>query len=198
MGQVPPPAEAARFHVMMIVTIVIGAAVLYTGVDPVMMTEYSVVFSATAVPLTYLPILIVANDSQYLVDHTDGRVTNAFASMYLVIILVASLAARPLMIVTGARDGVDRHRHVGPSASRRESVRRTRTREIPKRSRRIRPLSTQGHRPASPSLFDHARRFHHSAVELAALETDAPKGRGLSCATGVRRFHVRSCSISGQ
>jgi Mn2+/Fe2+ NRAMP family transporter len=101
-GKFRRPAEAARFHVVMIVTIVTGAAVLYTGVDPIMVTEYSVVFSAIALPLTYLPILIVANDSQYMGDHTNGRVTNMLASGYLVIILAASLAAIPLMIVTGA------------------------------------------------------------------------------------------------
>jgi Mn2+/Fe2+ NRAMP family transporter len=101
-GKFRRPAEAARFHVVMFVAIVLGAAVLFTGVDPIMVTEYSVVFSAIALPLTYLPILIVANDSQYMGDETNGRLINAFGSVYLVIILAASLAAIPLMIVTGA------------------------------------------------------------------------------------------------
>jgi manganese transport protein len=101
-GKFRRPAEAARFHVVMFVAIVLGAAVLFTGVDPIMVTEYSVVFSAIALPLTYLPILIVANDSQYMGDKTNGRLINAFGSVYLVIILAASLAAIPLMIVTGA------------------------------------------------------------------------------------------------
>jgi hypothetical protein len=35
-------------------------------------------------------------------DDTNGKVTNMFASAYLAIILAASLAAIPLMIVTGA------------------------------------------------------------------------------------------------
>src|SRR3954451_2814385 len=101
-GKFRRPAEAARFHVVMFVAIVTGAAVLFTGVDPIMVTEYSVVFSAIALPLTYLPILIVANDSEYMGDETNGRVTNTLASVYLVIILAASLSAIPLMIVTGA------------------------------------------------------------------------------------------------
>jgi Mn2+/Fe2+ NRAMP family transporter len=61
-----------------------------------------VVFSAIALPLTYLPILIVANDPGYMGDYVNGRATNALASLYLVVILAASLAAIPLMIVTGA------------------------------------------------------------------------------------------------
>ena len=101
-GKFRRPAEAARFHVVMFVTIVVGSAVLFTGVDPILVTEYSVVFSAIALPLTYLPILIVANDAQYMGDETNGKVMNTLASVYLVIILAASLSAIPLMIVTGA------------------------------------------------------------------------------------------------
>ena len=78
-GKFRRPAEAARFHVVMFVAVVVGAAVLFTGVDPIMVTEYSVVFSAIALPLTYLPILIVANDSQYMGDETNGKVTNMLA-----------------------------------------------------------------------------------------------------------------------
>lgn len=101
-GKFRRPAEAARFHLSMIICLLVGLAVLSTGVDPVLVTEYSVVFSAIALPLTYLPILIVANDPQYMREHVNGRAVNALGMVYLVIILVASIAAIPLMIVTGA------------------------------------------------------------------------------------------------
>jgi Mn2+/Fe2+ NRAMP family transporter len=101
-GKFRRPAQAARFHLAMIICLFIGLAVLVTGVDPVLVTEYSVVFSAIALPLTYLPILIVANDPQYMGQHVNGRPVNVLAVVYLVIILAASLAAIPLMIVTGA------------------------------------------------------------------------------------------------
>ena len=101
-GKFRRPAQAARFHLSMMVCLLVGIAVLATGVDPVLVTEYSVVFSAIALPLTYLPILIVANDPQYMREHVNGRVVNVLGMVYLVIILVASIAAIPLMIVTGA------------------------------------------------------------------------------------------------
>jgi Mn2+/Fe2+ NRAMP family transporter len=101
-GKFRRPAEAARFHTVMLVTVIVCAAVLFTGVDPILVTEYSVVFSAIALPLTYLPILIVANDPGYMGEHVNGRALNAAGSFFLVIILAASLAAIPLMIVTGA------------------------------------------------------------------------------------------------
>ena len=77
-------------------------AILATGVDPILVTEYSVVFSAVALPLTYLPILIIANDREYMGDEVNGRGMNAVGTVYLVIILVAAIAAIPLLIVTGA------------------------------------------------------------------------------------------------
>jgi len=101
-GKFRKPAEAARFHTVMLVVVISCAAVLFTGVDPILVTEYSVVFSAIALPLTYLPILIVANDSGYMGKYVNGRATNVVASLYLILILAASLAAIPLMIVTGA------------------------------------------------------------------------------------------------
>ena len=79
-----------------------GVGILLTTVDPILVTEYSVVFSALALPLTYLPILVVANDRTYMGPHANGRVANALGSVYLVVVVVASLAALPLMLVTGA------------------------------------------------------------------------------------------------
>ena len=101
-GKFRRPARAARFHLSMIVCIVVGVLILATGVDPIAVTEYSVVFSAVALPLTYLPILLVANDREYMGSEINGRATNALGVLYLVIILVAALAAIPLLIVTGA------------------------------------------------------------------------------------------------
>jgi Mn2+/Fe2+ NRAMP family transporter len=101
-GKFGPPASAATFHLIMIIAVIIGVGVLLTGVDPVQVTELSVVFSAIALPLTYLPILIIANDPQYMGRLVNGRLTGAIATCYLGVILVASVAAIPLLIITGA------------------------------------------------------------------------------------------------
>ena len=101
-GKFRRPSQAARFHLTVIICLLVAVGVLMTSVDPIKITEFSVVFSAIALPLTYLPILVVANDPEYMGTYVNGRVTNAFALVYLVIIVVASVAAIPLMIVTGA------------------------------------------------------------------------------------------------
>ncbi|HWJ09974.1 MAG TPA: divalent metal cation transporter [Nocardioides sp.] len=97
--------DAAGFHVILLVVTVLGAGVLLTGVDPILVTEISVVFSAVALPLTYFPILVVANDPDYLGEHCNGRFANLLGTIYLGVIVVAALAAIPLMIATSMGQG---------------------------------------------------------------------------------------------
>ncbi len=99
-GKFVRPNEAARFHLVLLLSTVLAAVVLLTTIDPILVTEFSVVFSAIALPLTYLPILLVANDRQYMGERVNGRLANGLGSVYLVIVLVASLAALPLMVWT--------------------------------------------------------------------------------------------------
>lgn len=99
-GKFVAPRQAARFHVVILLSTVLAVAVLLTTVDPVAVTEYSVVFSALALPLTYLPILVIANDPDYMGDRVNGRLANVLGSVFLVVIVVVSAAAIPLMIIT--------------------------------------------------------------------------------------------------
>jgi Mn2+/Fe2+ NRAMP family transporter len=99
-GKYRRPRQASRFHVVMLVAILLGALYLMTGVDPVKVTEYSIVLSAAALPLTYFPILVVANDSDYMGEHVNGRFLNAVATVYLAVLVVVALATIPLMVIT--------------------------------------------------------------------------------------------------
>jgi Mn2+/Fe2+ NRAMP family transporter len=99
-GKLRRPRDAARFHTVVIIGVLVGAAILMTTIDPIQLTEYTLVFSAVALPLTYLPILVVANDRGYLGARVNGRLANAFGMLYLVVVVVAALAAIPLMLTT--------------------------------------------------------------------------------------------------
>jgi len=100
-GKLVAARRAARFHTVVLVSFLLGVALLLTTIDPIQLTEYSLVFSAVVLPLTYLPILIVANDRDYLGDRVNGPVANALGILYLVIIVAVALAAIPLMVITG-------------------------------------------------------------------------------------------------
>jgi Mn2+/Fe2+ NRAMP family transporter len=98
-------AGAPRFTIAWAAMLVLGFAIVITGVDPIMVTEVSVIFSAVALPLTYVPILLVANDRAYMGSHVNGTVANVFGIVYLVIILVIAVAAIPLMILSNMGQG---------------------------------------------------------------------------------------------
>jgi Mn2+/Fe2+ NRAMP family transporter len=100
-GKYLRPAQASRFHLVVLVSVLLGVAALLTTIDPVQLTEYMLIFSAVALPLTYLPILVVANDRRYMGDKVNGRLANALGLVFLVIVLAAAVAAIPLMVMTG-------------------------------------------------------------------------------------------------
>jgi Mn2+/Fe2+ NRAMP family transporter len=55
-----------------------------------------------ALPLTYFPILVISNDPDYMGDKVNGRVSNTLGTLFLIVILVAAVAAIPLMLLTKA------------------------------------------------------------------------------------------------
>jgi NRAMP (natural resistance-associated macrophage protein)-like metal ion transporter len=104
-GKYRRPVEAPRFTIAWMVMLVLGFLIVVTGVNPIQVTEYSVIFSVVALPLTYIPILLVANDRAYMRSYANGRVANVFGIAYLVVILIAAIAAIPLMIASNMGQG---------------------------------------------------------------------------------------------
>jgi Mn2+/Fe2+ NRAMP family transporter len=101
-GKLVRPRDASRFHLVVLVSLFVAVVVGVTAVDPIKVTEYSIVLSAAALPLTYFPILVVANDRTYMGDDVNGPVKNAIATFYMVVLTVVALATIPLMIATKA------------------------------------------------------------------------------------------------
>ena len=96
------PRRAARFHLVVLGSVLAAVVFGLTAVDPIKVTEYSIVLSAAALPLTYVPILLVANDPDYMGDLVNRRLSNVLGTVYLVILTVVALATIPLMIITKA------------------------------------------------------------------------------------------------
>jgi len=101
-GRYRSNSGAPRFTLTWVVLLVLGLGLVMTGVDPVQLTEYAVIFSAVALPLTYIPILLVANDRSYMREYVNGRLANVLGLFYLVVIVLIALTAVPLLILTNA------------------------------------------------------------------------------------------------
>ena len=98
-------AGAPRFTLTWIAMLVVGFLIVVTGVDPILVTELSVIFAVVALPLTYLPILLVANDRAYMGRYANGVLANVFGVFYLVVVLVIAVAAIPLLLLSNMGQG---------------------------------------------------------------------------------------------
>jgi Mn2+/Fe2+ NRAMP family transporter len=104
-GKYRRPAGAPRFTIAWLVMLALGFMIVITGVDPIVVTELSVIFSVVALPLTYLPILLVANDRAYMGSHANGKLANTFGIFYLLVVLATALCAVPLLILSNMGQG---------------------------------------------------------------------------------------------
>jgi Mn2+/Fe2+ NRAMP family transporter len=101
-GKEQQPSQVARFHLVCLASLIAATAFILTTIDPVTVTIVSVVLGAAAIPLTYFPVLIVANDARYMGRWVNGRVTNAAGTLFLLIMVVVSVATLPLLFLTKA------------------------------------------------------------------------------------------------
>ena len=104
-GRHKKPWEAPRFTIAWIVLFLLALAIILTGVDPMQLVEYAVLFSILVLPLTYLPLLLLARDKSYMREHANGPLANTLGWLYFVIILFAALAALPLFFLTSGGQG---------------------------------------------------------------------------------------------
>jgi manganese transport protein len=94
------PLKTPHFTLSWLAIIVLAFAIIMTGFDPINLTEYAVIFSVVVMPLTYWPILKVANDKNIMGNYVNKKWNSILAWIFFAIIVVVSIAAVPLMIVT--------------------------------------------------------------------------------------------------
>jgi manganese transport protein len=104
-GKYRTPKDAPRFHLAWILMFVVAAVIVMTGVDPVEVVEYSIIFAVVILPLTYLPVLLSAADEDYMGPFKNGRLAATLGWAYFVLICIAALAAIPLLIITHGGKG---------------------------------------------------------------------------------------------
>jgi manganese transport protein len=104
-GKHKPKHETGRFTLSWLAVFALGTMVALTGINPVSIVEYSIVFSVVILPFTYFPVLMVARDRRIMGRHANGVLANALGWFYLVLITVAALAALPLLILTHGGKG---------------------------------------------------------------------------------------------
>jgi len=99
-GEGRKPRQAPVFYAGWIGLVLASLAIALTGVAPVEVVDYSVLFAVVVLPFTYWPLLAVARDRSKMGEHANGPIVDAFGWIFLALITACALAAIPLMIAT--------------------------------------------------------------------------------------------------
>jgi Mn2+/Fe2+ NRAMP family transporter len=99
-GRHKKPWEAPRFTMAWIALFLLALAIILTGIDPMKLVEFAVLFSILVLPMTYLPLLLLAGDPIYMGQHANGVIAKSLGWLYFVLIGLAAIAAIPLFLLT--------------------------------------------------------------------------------------------------
>jgi Mn2+/Fe2+ NRAMP family transporter len=104
-GRHKKPWEAPRFTITWILLFVAALAIVLTGVDVMMLVEFAILFSILVLPFTYLPLLLLSGDRQYMGEYVNGPLAKTLGWLYFAVITIAALAALPLFFLTSGGNG---------------------------------------------------------------------------------------------
>jgi Mn2+/Fe2+ NRAMP family transporter len=100
-GKHGKPRQAPLFALGYILMLLAALGIAVTGIDPIKLTIVTLAVAAATLPFTFLPLLIVANDRDYVGNQANTLAINVVALVILVLLLLVTVAAIPLLIITG-------------------------------------------------------------------------------------------------
>jgi Mn2+/Fe2+ NRAMP family transporter len=99
-GRHKQPRETPLFTLAWIVVFVLALGIVLTGIGPVDLADYAIVTSIVVLPLSFLPLLLVARDRTFMRDKANGVLATTLGWGYYAVIVVAAILAIPLYLIT--------------------------------------------------------------------------------------------------
>lgn len=100
-GKNHTPRDAPMFTAWYLLAVAAAAVIAFTGIDPVKLTVYTTALAAFSLPFTFLPLYVIANDTEYMGEQRNGVLANVAGGFFLVVLSVVTLATIPLFILSG-------------------------------------------------------------------------------------------------
>ena len=97
-GENIKPGEAARFSLTYTIAALLAGLVIFSGIDPLKLTIFSMALTAVSLPVTVIPLLIIMNDRHYLGDNVNHWIANAAVLFVSVLACIVALVAIPLQL----------------------------------------------------------------------------------------------------
>lgn len=99
-GKSLPPKQAPIYTASWLAMFALALVVALSGIGPLKLVNFSIVFAMAIMPFTYYPILRVAADKNVMGEHANSTLVTVLGIVFLVLIFVAAIASFPLMILT--------------------------------------------------------------------------------------------------
>jgi len=104
-GRHKKPWEAPRFTIAWIAFFLLALLIVMTGVEVMSLVEYAVLFSIIVLPLTYLPLMLLAGDKSFMREYANKWLAKGLGWFYFALITAAAIAALPLYFITSGGQG---------------------------------------------------------------------------------------------
>jgi Mn2+/Fe2+ NRAMP family transporter len=95
------PGKDARFATVYTVLILLAAVPIAVGMNPLALTNVSMVATAASLPVTVIPLFVLMNDGDVLLKHTNGWLSNSALVIIALLSVVLLVAALPLQLLGG-------------------------------------------------------------------------------------------------
>ncbi|MFL5522366.1 MAG: NRAMP family divalent metal transporter [Gemmatimonadales bacterium] len=95
------PAQDARFSTAYTVLVFAAAVPIAAGVDPLALTNLSMTATAASLPITVVPLIVLMNDRDILMNQVNGWMSNTALVVIALLSIVLFFAALPLQIMGG-------------------------------------------------------------------------------------------------
>jgi Mn2+/Fe2+ NRAMP family transporter len=99
-GRHKKPWEAPRFTVAWIALMLLALAIVLAGIPVMDLVDYAIVLSIVVLPLSYLPLMLLADDKSYMGAYANKWLAKGLGWIYFIIVTVAAVAAIPLYLLT--------------------------------------------------------------------------------------------------
>ena len=96
------PKQNARFSLTYTVTILLAGIVMAAGIDPLKLTNFSMMLTAASLPVTVIPMFVLMNDEALGGEHRNRWFSNAALGALSIVTIVVLLSAVPLQILGGS------------------------------------------------------------------------------------------------
>lgn len=101
-GENLEPHKAARFSLTYTIAVILAGLLIFTGIDPLKLTIFSMALTAVSLPITVVPLLILMNDPGYMGENVNHWVANAAVLFVSLLACIVAVVAIPLQLLGGS------------------------------------------------------------------------------------------------